>query len=115
MRNPAKPYLKLSQNPANSDVTLDDIYFNLLEFWTPRHCERSGAFCTSLKNAKKNMFLWLTRFFTGSSILCHKVCFRRLTQSSKVGDVHLQPTSRVVTFSVTTRPKREQNHLRHEL
>ena len=33
----------------------------------------------------------------------------------KVGDIHLEPTSRVVTFFMTTRPKREQNRLRHEL
>jgi hypothetical protein len=53
MRNPANPDQK---NPANYDVTPSDIYFNLLEFWTPRHCERSGAFSTSLKNVKKSIF-----------------------------------------------------------
>ena len=40
---------------------------------------------------------------------------RRRKQVVKVGDIHLEPTSRVVTFFVTTRPKREQNRLRHEL
>ena len=44
----------LIRNPANSDVTLSDIYFNLLEFWTPRH------FYTSLKNEKEKIsFSWL--------------------------------------------------------
>ena len=44
-------------------------------------------------------------------------CDRRVVSFtiSKVGDIHLEPTSRVVTFFVTTRPKREQNRLRHEL
>ena len=39
----------------------------------------------------------------------------RVPDFDKVGDIHLEPTSRVVTFFVTTRPKREQNRLRHEL
>jgi len=50
-------------------MTLSDVYFNFLEFWTPRHCERSGTFSTSLKNVKKNIFQQLTHFFTGSLIL----------------------------------------------
>ena len=53
MRNPANPDQKTL---ANSDVTLSDVYFNLLEFWTPHHCERSGAFSTSLQNVKKKIF-----------------------------------------------------------
>ena len=64
----AKPCETLSQKPANSDVTLSDIYFNLLEFWIPRHCECSGTFCTSLKNVKKICSFKLTMFFTGSLI-----------------------------------------------